>query len=96
MLELRGELQALEEEKWRGARVRSRAQYLAKGEKSTRFFFGLEQERQRSSFIEELVGEDGVRLSAPEAVRNEVFSFYSALFWPKWWMSSRPGPCWLG
>ncbi len=54
--ELEGILKEMEEEKYEGARLRSKAKYTVEGEKCTTFFFDLEKRRGKAGMIKEIRG----------------------------------------
>lgn len=56
---LEEELKKIEQEKCRGAILRSKAKYTIEGEKCTHFFFDLEKNRGRSELIKELHTKEG-------------------------------------
>lgn len=75
-LRLREELKVLERHRCMGAVVRSRAQYVVEGERSTAFFLGLERQKQERSFLTELLNERGERVTDLEGILNTVHCFY--------------------
>lgn len=54
--ELEGKLKEIEEMKYEGARLRSKAKYTVEGEKCTKFFFDLEKKKGRAETIKMIRG----------------------------------------
>lgn len=77
---LESDLSSLVFENAEGVKIRSRAQWLEKGEKPTRFFFRLEQKRAEKNSFESLVDTDGVEKSSPADLERILVNFYTALF----------------
>ncbi len=57
MLKLQDQLREIEYEKCKGGIIRSKAKYVVEGERSTKFFFNLEKNRQKADLIKEVVDE---------------------------------------
>lgn len=70
----------IEEEKCKGAMLRSQAKYTVEGEKCNRLFFHLEKSRGRVEIIKELKSRDVQVVSDTEGILKEVKSFYEELF----------------
>lgn len=80
ILELEESLKKIEENKCKGAMIRSRANYIVEGERCTRFFFDLEKSRQKAEEIRSIKDEDGRILTNKEDILGSVFNFYNKLF----------------
>ena len=63
----------------KGAITRSRAQWTEEGERSTKYFFGLEKSNKKKKSICKLVN-DGVALYDQTDISNHVVDFYKHLF----------------
>lgn len=79
-MSIRGELEAYEKDKCKGAIIRSRAQYAVEGEKCTAFFLGLEKKKQSRTYLEEIENEKGEVVSDYVGVLETVQDFYGNLF----------------
>lgn len=77
---LESDLSSLVFKKAEGVKVRSRAEWLEKGEKPTRFFFRLEQKRAGKNSFETLVDADGQEKSSLADLERILVNFYTALF----------------
>ena len=66
--------------KSKGAQIRSRAQWIEKGERNTSYFFSLEAKHQSSNIIKELVNEDGVSFKYDNKILGEMCNFYEKLY----------------
>lgn len=73
-------LKEIEEGKCRGAMIRSRAKHVIEGERCTKFFFGLEENRQRADIIKEVLKQDGSRVKGMREILGSVKEFYERLF----------------
>ncbi|KAJ8359055.1 hypothetical protein SKAU_G00155800 [Synaphobranchus kaupii] len=80
VLELQASLEEMERERCMGAALRSKAEYVVEGERSTKFFFGLEGSRQKARCIEEVMREDGIKVRGEEDIVREVYDYYAGLF----------------
>ncbi len=67
-------------EKDEGYMLRSKSQYVNEGEKSTRYFFNLEKERQKNNVIRQLKQNDGNIISNDEGILKETGGYYDTLF----------------
>ncbi len=77
---LEEKLKEIEEIKFRGEMLRSKAKYVVEGEKCTKFFFNLEKSRQREGMIKEIKGENGKIVKETEHILKEITEFYKKLF----------------
>lgn len=77
---LEEKLKEIEDKKYKGAMIRSKAKYLVEGEKCTRFFFNMEKNRQRAGMIKELIGKGGGKVKEKEEVLKEIKDYYESLF----------------
>lgn len=66
------ELKEIEEEKCRGAMLRSKSKYTIEGEKCTKFFFDLEKKRGQSEVIKELQNKKGEMIKGTEGILKEI------------------------
>ena len=69
-----------------GLITRSRAQWTEQGERSTKYFFGLEKSNSKKKSICKLV-KDNVKLSEQEEISKHAVDFYRHLF-----RSKEPNP----
>ena len=76
------QLRELDEIAIAGARVRSRIQWSEEGEKSSKFFFGLESSRQKEGLLNEVVDGTGRSCTTTPTMLEAVASFYDELFGP--------------
>uniref|UniRef100_A0A8C2FGH2 exodeoxyribonuclease III n=1 Tax=Cyprinus carpio TaxID=7962 RepID=A0A8C2FGH2_CYPCA len=76
VIEIENTLRKIEEEKCKGAMLRSKAKYTVEGEKCSRFFFNLEKSRGRAETIKELKSRNGQVVSDTGGILKEVKSFY--------------------
>jgi len=77
---IKKQLDQIEINKCRGAIIRSKARYLADGEKSTAFFLAQEKRNQIKSTINELIRYDGEKVTDITSILETIQSFYSRLF----------------
>ncbi|KAL9962019.1 hypothetical protein ACROYT_G031074 [Oculina patagonica] len=66
--------------KAKGAIIRSRATWYEKGEKSNKYFLGLESHRGTKSCIRRLFSSDGRLTTNPTKIIKEIEKFYSDLY----------------
>ena len=78
--QLKQELQLLRENKLKGVLVRSKARWIEKGEKPSRYFLNLENRHFISKKMSSLINKDGLELTKPVEIRQEVFNFYKKLY----------------
>ena len=64
----------------KGAIIRSRANWYEKGEKSNKYFLGLESHRSTKSCIRRLLSSDGNLTTNPVKIMKEIEKFYSDLY----------------
>ena len=77
---LKKELDSMYEQKAAGYQVRSRAQWVEKGEKSTSYFLGLEKSRQNSNCIECLKDSNGESQHSDDNILHIAKTFYENLY----------------
>lgn len=77
---LEEDLSKIEEEKYRGVMIRSKAKYTVEGEKCTKFFFNLERSRKKAETIKEIKCKDGRKVKETKEILKEVKDFYEELF----------------
>jgi len=76
----RNKLAEIERRRCRGAAVRSRAQFLLEGERSTAFFLGLERATQEKQKFRHLRNENGTLTEGKEDLLEAVHTFYTELY----------------
>ena len=64
----------------KGIITRSRVQWVEEGERSTKYFMGLEKASQKKKSITKLVGDSRNVLTTQEDISEHVVSFYQSLF----------------
>ena len=77
--EIEKELDKLYEHKAKGAQIRSKAKWIADGEKNTKFFLSLEKAHQQNNTIRELKTRDG-NVFENGNILNAMCNFYSNLY----------------
>lgn len=77
---LKTELYELRQEKLKGNLVRSRADYIDKGERPTKYFCGLEKHNYIAKSMQQLQKDDGTILTDQEAILKETELFYKTLY----------------
>lgn len=78
--ELEGALKEIEEKKYEGARLRSKAKYMVEGEKCTKFFFDLEKTRGRAGMIKGIKRRNGEIITTSEGILREIKGYFEELF----------------
>lgn len=76
---LEEQFKKIEEEKCRGAKIRSRAKNTVEGERSTKFFFEFEKSRKHAELIKSIL-KDGKVVKEKQGILKEVKDFYTTLF----------------
>lgn len=79
-LALKEELLRLENEKWVGEQIRSKAKYIVDGEKPAAYFLNLERAKQKRMYINELETNDGKKVRDFVDAIGEIDHFYRDLF----------------
>lgn len=74
------QLNAIQSEEIKGLIARSRARWVEEGERSTKYFMGLEKAAQKKKTISKLVTESREILTSQEDISNHVVDFYQTLF----------------
>ena len=74
------ELQELREEKMKGSLVRARVQWLAEGEKPTKYFCSLERQNYLEITIKCVIKPNGKIYTEQKEILSEVKDFYKKLF----------------
>ena len=77
--EIEKELDKLYENKAKGAQIRSKAKWIADGEKNTKFFLSLEKAHQQNNTIRELKTSEG-NVFENGKILNAMCDFYSNLY----------------
>ena len=80
VVQLRRELNVLLDKESKMWRQRARTQWVAKGDKNTRYFHGVATQRQRKNFIKGIKDGEGVWQSDEEVVLATFMEFYTRLF----------------
>lgn len=78
--EVKNKLDDIEKHRLEGQAVRSRAEYIEYGEKSTKYFFDLERERGRRKKMTKIKQTDGTITENKKEICAEVLSFYETLY----------------
>ena len=78
--EKQSRLQVIREKRMEGVLLRSRARYIAEGEKVTKYFCNMEKRNFVSKTMSRLVNQEGNTLTKHEDVIHEVKSFYENLY----------------
>ncbi len=78
--ELSIELEQYYKQQATGAQIRSRANWVEKGERSTSYFFGLEKKKQTQKCISSVKTVKGDTVREKSAVLRELNSYYSSLY----------------
>ena len=76
----RERLKEIEEERAKGAIIRSRVKWLEEGEKPTKYFFNLEKSNYSKKHIRKLHLENGQSVTNDKEILNEACIFYSDLY----------------
>ena len=80
---IKKEFENLYDEKAKGAMLRSRARWIAQGEKNTKYFFGLEKRNFTMQTITQLdVGKKDL-IENPKEIQGEIFKYYKSLYTSK-------------
>ena len=74
------EYEELQEEVVRGIIVRTKAKWIAEGERNTKYFFNLEKRNYQQKCISRLQGENGIIINDAKCILEEERSFYSRLY----------------
>lgn len=64
----------------KGSMTRSRARWVEEGERSTKYFFGLEKTNGKKKFIGKLSSDSGSTIYDQEGISRHVVEFYQNLF----------------
>ena len=77
---LKTELYDIRNDKLKGFMIRSKAQYIDQGEKSTKYFCGLEKHNYTSKIIGQVEKDDGSIIMEQTEVLKEAERFYRSLY----------------
>ena len=77
---IKAELQEFRENKLKGSLIRSKARWIEKGEKPSRYFCNLENRNFVSKRMTSLLDKNNIELQNPVDIKKEVFSFYKKLY----------------
>ena len=79
--EAKAELDQLYNHITEGIIIRSRSAWYEFGEKSSKYFLGLEKRNKSKTHLKKLLSDDGVtELTDPKQIRTELKTFYSNLY----------------
>ena len=76
----KSELQEIREVKLQGKIIRSRAEWILKGEKPTKYFCQLENHNFVNKIIPKIIKDDGTIISKQKHILKEVETFYKNLY----------------
>ena len=77
---LKSEYNSIYEYLSQGAIVRSRATWYEKGEKSNKYFLNLESHKKAKSSLRKVFNKDGILITDPKKILQEIEKFYSDLY----------------
>ena len=77
---LKTELQDIRHDKLKGNMIRSRAEYIDKGERPTKYFCGLEKHNYVSKSMQKLEKEDGTNITDQKEILKETELYYKNLY----------------
>ena len=77
---LKSEYNSIYEILSQGAIVRSRATWYEKGEKSNKYFLNLESHKKAKSSVRKVFNKDGILITNPKEILQEIEKFYSDLY----------------
>ena len=77
---LKTDLQDIRQERLKGSMIRSRAEYMDKGERATKYFCGLEKHNYVSKLMQHLEKDDGTILTDQKAILKETELYYQNLY----------------
>ncbi|KAL9965974.1 hypothetical protein ACROYT_G023977 [Oculina patagonica] len=63
-----------------GSIIRSRTTWYEKGERNTKYFLNLENNKKKKSSVRKLLRKNGKETTDPNTIADEIFSFYSDLY----------------
>ena len=73
------EYDSIYEETAKGAIIRSKATWYEKGEKSNKYFLNLETHKKAKSSVRKVFNDEGVLITDPKKILQEIQNFYSNL-----------------
>lgn len=74
------EIILIREKKMEGVLLRSKARWVAEGEKITNYFCNLEKRNFTSKRMTKLTNTQGIDLEEPQGIKSEVKGFYERLY----------------
>jgi hypothetical protein len=80
IVNLKAELQEIQDEKLKGAMIRSRVDWIQHGEKPSKQVCNLEKHNYTTKTINSLIQDDGTVLDKQKDILNETAKFYKKLF----------------
>jgi exonuclease III len=78
--EKKAQLQEIREKRMEGVLIRSRARYVADGEKPSKYFCSLEKRNYVSKTMTQIIKDDGSVLSKTKDISKEAGAFYESLY----------------
>ena len=78
--EAKSELKGILHEKGEGAKIRSRIQWFEEGEKSTKYFYGLEKRNAKDKLWDKIIDNNGNVKYGTHNILNTQIEFYSNLY----------------
>ncbi len=78
--ELKQEFEAIYDHKVKGAMIRSRAKWIAYGEKNNKYFYGMEKRNSASQAITQLRNEQDEEIEDPRKIQEAIYSYYEGLY----------------
>ena len=80
MRDVESALSSLISRETEGAKIRSRAKWIEEGEKPTRYFFRLEQQRAEKNSFDSVVDTDGSEKTSQADIKRVFANFYRDLY----------------
>ena len=77
---IKTEWENLQNEKTKGAMVRSKAKWVEYGEKNSKYFFNLEKRNYSTKYIKKIIKPNGTETSEPNEILQEQVGFYADLY----------------
>ena len=78
--QLQKEYEDIFSNKTKGARIRARTQWWEEGEKSSKYFFGLEKRNAKEKGWREIFGEKGEKITGITGIQKRQVDFYKNLY----------------
>ena len=74
------QIELIEQERLKSAQIRSKVKYITEGDKSTKFFLGLEKSNANSKLLPNIELDDGTLITNQHDIRNAQRDFYKTLY----------------